>query len=116
MKIVKKYISALKKDIEFKVGENAQENFDLIDHSHGDDLWFHVEGYSSGHVVANIYGLSLDKKQIRQIITQGAIVCKQQSKYYFMSNLAVLYTKINDVQKTDIIGTVITKGAKIKII
>jgi predicted ribosome quality control (RQC) complex YloA/Tae2 family protein len=116
MKVIKKYIQSLKTDVTYNIGENSQENFDLIDKSHADDIWFHVQGFSSGHVVASIYGLELDKKQLRQIITQGAVICKQQSKYYFMSNLAVLYTRIYNIEKTNVMGTVSTRGAKIKII
>jgi len=116
MKIVKKYINSLKKDVEFKVGENAEDNFYIIDHSHADDLWFHVQGLSSCHVVASIYGLNLDKKQHRQIITQGAVVCKQNSRYYSMSNLAIIYTTINNIEKATPVGTVVPHSPKIKII
>jgi hypothetical protein len=116
MKIIKKYIPSLKKEIEYIVGEIPQDNFDMIDKSHGDDIWFNVQGFSVGNVVVNIYGLNLTKKQLRQIILQGAILCKQQSKYYFMSNLAVLYNNVNKLVKTDNIGVIISKHSKIKII
>jgi predicted ribosome quality control (RQC) complex YloA/Tae2 family protein len=116
MKIVKKYINSLNKNVEFKVGENAEDNFYIIDHSHADDIWFHVQGVSSTHVVASIYGLDLDKKQYRQIVTQGAVVCKQNSKYYAMSNLAIIYTTINNIEKTAPVGAVIPHSPKVKII
>jgi hypothetical protein len=116
MKIIKKYIPTLKKDVEYIVGEIPQDNFDMIDKSHGDDIWFNVQGFSVGNVVVRIYGMNLDKKQLRQIILQGAILCKQQSKYYFMSNLVVLYNSVNKLVKTESIGIVISKDSKIKII
>ncbi len=116
MKIVKKYVPILKKEITFNVGEIPQDNFDMIDKSHGDDLWFNVQGFAIGNVVANIYDLKLNAKQLRQVISIGAIVCKQQSKYYFMSNLAVLYNKINNVNKTSEVGVVNSTRSKIKIV
>jgi predicted ribosome quality control (RQC) complex YloA/Tae2 family protein len=116
MKIVKKYINSLNREVDFKIGENAEDNIYVVEHSHGDDIWFHVQGLSSSHVVASIYGLDLDKKQRRQIITQGAIVCKQNSRYYAMSNLAIIYTTINNIEKVTPVGTVIPHLPKVKII
>lgn len=116
MKVIKKYIPSLKKDIDYIVGEKPQDNFDMIDKSHGDDIWFNVQGFSVGHVVVNLFGMNLDKKQRRQIILQGAILCKQQSTYYFMSNLAVLYNNVNQLVKSDNVGILISKNSKIKII
>jgi predicted ribosome quality control (RQC) complex YloA/Tae2 family protein len=116
MKIVKKFIQSLNKNVEYKIGENAEDNFNIIDHSHGDDIWFHVQGASSTHVVASIYGMNLDKKHYRQIVTQGAVLCKQNSKYYAMSNLAIIYTTINNIEKSTPVGTVIPTSPKVKII
>ena len=77
MKTELKFISALNSSIEFKIGQNAQDNFDIIDESNPNDLWFHLYGESSCHVIAMIDPeVKLDKKQKRQIITQGALLCK----------------------------------------
>lgn len=116
MKVIKKYIPSLKRDIEYIVGEVHQDNFDMVDKSHGDDIWFNVQGFSVGNVIVRIYGMNLDKRQLRQIILQGAILCKQQSKYYFMSNLVVLYNNVNKLVKTESVGIFISKDSKIKII
>jgi hypothetical protein len=116
MKIIKKYIPSLKREIEYMVGEIPEDNFKMIDKSHGDDLWFNVQGFASGNVVVNIYGINMNKTQLRQVILQGAILCKQQSKYYFMSNLVVLYNRVNRLVKSDTVGYVISTSSKIKII
>lgn len=42
MRKISKYIEAIKGYIEFRVGQNAKENFDLIDISSPNDLWFHI--------------------------------------------------------------------------
>ena len=81
MKIEKKHIPSLKQDIDFNIGQNAQDNFDIIDISQPTDIWFHLQGTSSCHVIAIIpENMKLDKKQKKQIITQGALICKQNSK------------------------------------
>jgi hypothetical protein len=46
MRKITKYIDAIKANIEFRVGQNAQDNFDLIDDSGPDDLWFHHSSIS----------------------------------------------------------------------
>ena len=116
MKTVSKYIPSLNKSVNFFVGENAADNFNIIDNSLDDDIWFHVQGFSSGHVIAETNDIKMDKKQLRQIITQGAIICKQYSKYSYMSDLAIIYTQVKHVEKTEVLGCVNTKMVKVRII
>jgi hypothetical protein len=59
----------------------------------------------------NCYDLSfdeLDKKQKQQIIKQGALLCKQYSRMKSMKNVEIIYTKIEHVEKLDVIGSVLT--------
>jgi len=116
MKTISKYIQSLNQYVVFYVGENAEDNFVIIDKADPDDIWFHVQGFSSGHVIADIRLFEPTKKQLRQIITQGAMLCKQYSTYSYMSDLAIIYTRVKDVQKTSIVGTVLTKQVKVRII
>lgn len=107
MKIENRLISALNQEIEFKVGQNANDNFNIIDSSNPNDLWFHLSGESSSHVIACLpANKKLDKKQKRQIITQGALLCKQHSKHKSLSKTTIIYTDIQNVEKTDIPGSV----------
>ena len=107
MKTIYKYIDAVKADIEFMVGEHAVDNHDIIDRSNPCDLWFHVSNRPSCHVIAVIpIGKKYDKKQIHKIVVQGSVLCKQYSKYASNTKLAVMYTPICNVVKTDIIGSV----------
>jgi predicted ribosome quality control (RQC) complex YloA/Tae2 family protein len=110
MRTITKYIDSIRENIEFRVGQNAQDNFDLIDDSSPDNLWFHIHGHASCHVVAAIQkgteGVQYDKKQLRHIATQGAVICKQHSKYKSESNVRVMYTQIQHVFRTSIVGMV----------
>jgi len=114
MKRIQKYFKGLHRPITYTIGENADENEDIIDAANSDDMWFHGQGFSSCHVIADVAGLYLDKKQKRQMVTQGAVLCKQYCKYSYMSDLAIIYTEVKNIQKTNIKGTVMTKD-KVKV-
>lgn len=105
------FIPSLEREILYSIGKNAKDNFRIIDMSNENDIWFHLEDYPSSHIIAHISELpKLNKKQFRQIIKQGAVLCKQKSKCYDKTN--VNYTIIKNITKTDIIGTVLTSNLK----
>lgn len=114
------FIPSIQKNILFKIGKNAEGNFRIIDLSKPEDLWFHVgDGLSSEHVVASITNLHndefrLDKKQLRDIVTQGCVLCKKHSKYNNKKELEIEYTEIKNVSKTDRTGMVCVKNIKYK--
>ena len=113
MRTIVKYIDSIRENIEFRVGQHAQDNFDLLDDSSPTDLWFHIRDQASCHVVAAIsQRVIYDKKQLRHIATQGAVICKQHSKYKSESNVHVMYTQIQHVSKTAIVGMVNVSRSK----
>ena len=114
MKTISRYISALGDDVEYIIGQHASENFKIIDDSKEDDIWFHINNEPSGHVIAIIPdNKKFSKKQIRQIITQGALVCKENSKYKSQRDLEVVYAHVKNVEKTNIVGKVMITNSKI---
>jgi predicted ribosome quality control (RQC) complex YloA/Tae2 family protein len=98
-------------DVEYIIGKNAKENFEIIDNSEDYHLWFHVKDQPSNHVVAKLEN-KLKKKDLRYIIKQGAVLTKQYSKFNNYKNLEIIYTEIKNVTKTEIIGSVIVKNEK----
>jgi predicted ribosome quality control (RQC) complex YloA/Tae2 family protein len=107
MKLETKYISQLGINIEFQIGKNAYDNFDIIDAAYPDDLWFHINENASCHVIATMPDdMCFDKKQLMYIIKQGAILCKQHSKYKSQKKTSIIYTKIKYVTLTNIPGKV----------
>ena len=113
MKTELRYIPALKCEIQFVVGSDAQDNFNIIDAAEPTDMWFHLSGYSSCHVIAKIpQEIALDKKQKLQIIKQGALICKQNSKHKSEPKVDVIYTAVSNITKTKIIGQVETANVK----
>jgi len=106
------YLKNINRDIVYLIGTNAQDNFDVIDASQPDDLWFHVKDMPSCHVVAKIPDDISDRKQILSIAKRGGILCKQHSKYASVQNLEIIYTRIKNVEKTSIPGSVNTTSTK----
>jgi predicted ribosome quality control (RQC) complex YloA/Tae2 family protein len=114
MKVITKYIDSAKCNINFKIGGNALENDNLIDESNKHDLWFHIDSLPSCHVVADLSNLEIEfhKKQLSKIAIQGALICKENSKYKSNKKIAIIYTKIENITKTHIPGKVIASNTK----
>ena len=113
MKEISKNIHPLNETFVFQVGSNAQDNFAIIDKSNNHDLWFHIENESSCHVICSMpKEATYVKKQIRYIIKQGALICKQYSRFKSMPKIDVVYTTIANITKTDTIGRVIVENGK----
>lgn len=93
-------------DINFKiiVGRNSKENWNLIDFSDKEDLWFHVEDKPSCHafIVKPFNCESIPKN----IIIRAAQLCKIYSKYKNDKKVKIIYTKINNIKKGKDIGSV----------
>ena len=98
-------------NMEYVIGKDAQDNFDIIDDAEIYHWWFHIVGQSSGHIIAKT-DEDINKKILRYVIKQGAVLCKQHSRFAGMKNVKIVYARIRDVEKTDKIGMVIVKNAK----
>ena len=110
------YISALKREIIFYIGERKEDNFEVIDKGSPYDLWFHVEGESSCHIVGKVPE-DIGKKELHYIISTGAVLCKSNTnRVKSVKNVTIIYTNIKNIIKTDIPGTVITTNVKRKVI
>lgn len=113
MKSKEIYIPKLGSEITYWIGSNAQDNIDIIGQADQSDIWFHVSSHPSAHVIARVSHLNkLDKKSIQSIVTQGAVLCKQVSKYSSEKNLEITWAYISNVTPTEILGTVSITHAK----
>jgi predicted ribosome quality control (RQC) complex YloA/Tae2 family protein len=107
------YFDNIKKEITYLIGENAADNFVVIDASKT-DIWFHSKEGSSCHVVAKIpTSQQLSKKELMTICKKGGLLCKLNTpKLKKQSNVEIIYTKIGNITKTNIDGLVHTKETK----
>jgi len=113
MKVESKYIDCIKESIVYFIGQSAKDNETIIDAAEADDIWFHIEGESSCHVIAHMPNdMKLNKKQLHKIVVQGAVLCRQNTKKITDPNAQVMYTKVMNVTKTDKPGTVIAVNTK----
>ena len=113
MKVISRYIDCINSTIEYVVGKDANDNFQILQDSGHDDIWFHIDGSSSAHVIAKIpVGLTINKKHMLRIIKQGAVICKEVSKYASHKNVKIIFASVNDVTPTEKLGTVIVSKAK----
>ena len=102
------YFDKIKKNVEFYIGENAQENQDIVLYAAPEDLWFHLAGRSSPHVLAVTRDMQIDRRFLHAIVVQGYLLCKQNSKSKSEKNVDIIYTKIKNVIPTETIGMVET--------
>jgi predicted ribosome quality control (RQC) complex YloA/Tae2 family protein len=105
------FIKSLDQSITYHIGKNAQENYDIIDSAKADDIWFHVNNRPSNHVIAEMPE-DIDRSQIRYIVKQGAVLCKQYSKYSSEKNVDIIWTRVKNVSKSGALGSVITTDTK----
>lgn len=94
------------------IGKNKHENDDLIKSSSPNDIWFHLEDYSSPHVVVKLKDTKLTKK----IIVQASLFVKENSKYKSQKNVTVIWCKIENIILTNIPGNVIIRNNNYKTI
>ena len=110
------FIQSLKMDVVFHIGKSQAENFEVIDNGSADDLWFHAKNISSCHVVCEVPD-DINKKEMRYIVTAGALLCKNNTqKLKNLKNVEITYTQIKNVTKTKIPGCVETQNTKTVVI
>lgn len=105
------------------IGQNKQDNWDLIDKSEPTDIWFHTSDYASAHIVLSIIQ-DLDQETPKQsiqinklpldLIKRCACICKANSKGKSERKVEIIYAPISKIKKTNVVGEVITpNNAKI---
>lgn len=90
-------------DIVYKVGQNAQENWDLLslDENY---TWFHLKSFPSCHVIIEKIDPTNDE------ILEGANLCLENTKYRNLKNIKINYTLIKNIVKSDKVGSVTFKS------
>jgi predicted ribosome quality control (RQC) complex YloA/Tae2 family protein len=87
------------------VGQNAQENWDIINFN-CDYIWLHLNSFPSCHVVIK------DNNPDNNVLAYAATLCKNNTKYRNLKNLKICYTKCNNLKKGHDIGSVIYKSKR----
>ncbi len=93
------------------MGNNAEENWKIIDDSSQNDIWFHLENVPSPHIILKTDNNDL-KHFNKQTFIHCASLCKENSKYSNSKKISVIFTKIKNVNKADTVGSVTTSNTK----
>lgn len=109
---MKKYIFTDEQGCEYTciVGKNAQENWQMLSESNNQDYFFHLTSLPSCYVI-----LKVDEKEVSisdRVLSHCARICLENTKYRYMRNVSVDYTRVSNVYKGDSVGEVMYKSRK----
>lgn len=90
------------------IGTNAKSNETIIKISEPLDLWFHLEGVSSPHIILQTDGDNLCKRALRQVAAKLFEHKKNAPK-----KTNVIYTEVKNVKLTSTLGSVFTRKTSI---
>lgn len=96
------------KEYSVVIGNNCHENTCIINKSHPNDIWFHLENMSGPHIILKSEGDYIPKRYLNKIATFF-----RDHKTGLSSRFSVIYTEIKNVQTTKVPGQVITKRIKV---
>lgn len=102
-------------EIVYQIGQNAADNFAVLDEStNPEDVWFHAGGdTSSCHVLLHFHDMFLDKRERRQWLKRGALLCKQHTaKLRASKQVEIIYTSMKNVKKGAHLGQVFITNSK----
>ena len=101
----------------FQIGRDRHDNWALIDSAEPWDIWFHVDGAPSSHVVLAMEDFGGDIRQIPvAVLKRGAGLCKEHSSSKSMAKCAVIYTRVENLKKGRDVGSVTISGDVKKIV
>jgi predicted ribosome quality control (RQC) complex YloA/Tae2 family protein len=92
-------------DITIIIGQNAQENWNIIDFE-SSYIWLHLNSFPSCHVIIEHDTPDDD------VLLYAAELCKNNTKYRNLKNLKICYTKCNNLKKGSDTGSVIYKSKR----
>ena len=90
-----------------KIGRNDEENDKIIKEGEQNDLWFHIKNNPSPH---GIIHSDTKEEPTKDVIYKTAELVKSYSKYKDLSKITIIYTKLKNIKRTDVLGSVIIKN------
>jgi predicted ribosome quality control (RQC) complex YloA/Tae2 family protein len=96
------------KEYTILIGQNANENDQIIKMSNQNDIWFHFENISGPHIVLCSDGDTIPKRYLNEVACKLFLYKQKAPK-----NQNVIYTQIKNVKLTDIPGLVKTKNLNV---
>ena len=101
-------------NIKFYIGENAKDNWELLDKSkeiNENYIWFHLNSFPSPYVI--MYATMDDIKTLRNsYLNYGGIICLENSKYSYLHDTKIIYSELKKLKKGDKVGEIVISGKK----
>ena len=108
MKSIIIYVEENDKEYTICVGENKNENDEIIKMSNQDDTWFHLDNISGPHIILKNNGDRIPKRYLNNI---AGLFSQYKSNLPHRYN--VIYTLIKNVKLTNIQGQVNVTNTKL---
>jgi hypothetical protein len=99
-------------NIKCKIGNNAEENWKILDEANDNHLFFHLKSFSSCYVILEIEEEIEDIFKLNKIIEETALQCKLNTKYKNLKYIKVDYCPVYNVIKGEKVGEVYYKSNK----
>ena len=87
-------------DCIIKLGQNAEENTDLVKNSNCNFYWVHLDAFPSGHAVIE------SESPNKNVIYEACQFCLENTKYKRLKHVYFNVTQIKNLKTTDICGEV----------
>ena len=99
--------------ITYQIGNNAQDNWDMLDNAEKNWIWFHLDNLTSPYVILkeSIKSIKEDKYNFnyKNYIYKGGSLCKEYSKFK-SQKVSFIFTEVKNVRKGTKIGEALIKG------
>lgn len=92
-----------------RIGTNAKDNWYVLSISESHSLFFHLTSFPSCYVIVDCLGFD---EVDPAIIYQAANVCKANTKYRFLNDVKVDYTRCDNLEMGIKVGEVIYKSSR----
>lgn len=99
-------------NIKCKIGNNAEENWKLLEEAYENHLFFHLTSFPSCYVILELEDNIKDFFVLNKILEKAAIECKLNTKYKKLINIKVDYCPVSNVIKGKNVGEVYYKSNK----
>ena len=96
-------------NINYKIGQNAVENWEIFDNSKKSYLFFHLSSFPSCYVI-----LEWEEEYYPNlsVIKEVAELCKNNTKYKNLRDIKVDFTQCDNIEKGGNVGEIIYKSNK----
>ena len=94
-------------NLQCRIGKNAIENWQLLDESKPEYMFFHLAYFPSCYVI-----LKCNSDPGGDIIKECALICKENTKYKNLKDIKVDYTRCDNVIKGGNVGEVYYRSTR----